>query len=129
MADLVKLKTFLYAAENMSFSEAAKHLHLTEPTISHHIKTLEREMEVELLIRSGGTLKLTEAGRLLMPWGEVLSIRFQEFRPVFLEARIIKLQTGFIDSFKVQGFPVFEKRSFFELHVVGGEAAGEDDGG
>lgn len=72
MADLVKLKTFLYAAENMSFSEAAKHLHLTEPTISHHIKTLEREMGVELFIRSGGTLKLTEAGRLLMPWARKL---------------------------------------------------------
>ena len=50
MADLVKLKTFLYAAENMSFSEAAKHLHLTEPTISHHIKTLEQTLGVALFL-------------------------------------------------------------------------------
>ena len=72
MTDLVKLKSFLHAAENLSFSEAAKQLHLTQPTISHHIKALERELGVELFIRSGATLKLTEAGRLLLPWAHKL---------------------------------------------------------
>jgi DNA-binding transcriptional LysR family regulator len=67
MIDLTKLNSFLHAAENMSFSEAAKHLHLTQPTISHHIKALERGLGVELFNRSGSNLKLTEAGRLLMP--------------------------------------------------------------
>jgi DNA-binding transcriptional LysR family regulator len=72
VTDLVKLKSFLHAAENLSFSEAAKQLHLTQPTISHHIKALERELGVELFIRSGATLKLTEAGRLLLPWAHKL---------------------------------------------------------
>lgn len=67
MIDLVKLNSFLHAAENMSFSEAAKHLHITQPTISHHIKALERDLGVKLFNRSGSNLKLTEAGRLLMP--------------------------------------------------------------
>jgi DNA-binding transcriptional LysR family regulator len=92
MADLVKLKTFLYAAENMSFSEAAKHLHLTEPTISHHIKTLEREMGVELFIRSGSTLKLTEAGRLLMPWARKLihqSIEMEAMMAALQQQKIV----------------------------------------
>jgi len=81
MTDLVKLKSFLHAAENLSFSEAAKHLHLTQPTISHHIKTLERELGVELFIRTGAALKLTEAGRLLLPWAHKLirqSIEMEE---------------------------------------------------
>jgi DNA-binding transcriptional LysR family regulator len=72
VTDLIKLKSFLYAAENMSFSEAAKYLHLTQPTISHHIKTLERELGVELFNRTGAALKLTEAGRLLLPWAHKL---------------------------------------------------------
>jgi LysR family transcriptional regulator, low CO2-responsive transcriptional regulator len=66
MIDLTKLQAFLYAAENLSFSEAAKQLHLSQPTISHHIKTLEQELGVELFARSGSGLKLTDAGRLLM---------------------------------------------------------------
>lgn len=67
MIDIVRLQTFLLAAENLSFSEAAKYLHITQPTVSHHIKALERNLGVELFERSGASLKLTEAGHLLLP--------------------------------------------------------------
>jgi len=66
MIDLTKLQAFLFAAESLSFSEAAKQLHLSQPTISHHIKSLEQELGVDLFARSGSGLKLTDAGRLLM---------------------------------------------------------------
>jgi len=66
MIDLTKLQAFLYAAESLSFSEAARQLHLSQPTISHHIKSLEQELGVELFARAGASLKLTDAGRLLM---------------------------------------------------------------
>lgn len=72
MIDLTRLKAFIYAAESLSFSEAAKQLHLTQPTVSHHIKSLEKTLGVELFIRSGHTLKLTEAGRLLLPYAHKL---------------------------------------------------------
>jgi len=72
MIDLMRLKAFIYAAESLSFSEAAKQLHLTQPTVSHHIKTLEKTLSVELFTRSGHTLKLTEAGRLLLPYAHNL---------------------------------------------------------
>lgn len=42
-------------------------MHLSQPTISHHIKTLEKELGAELFTRTGSSLKLTEAGRLLLP--------------------------------------------------------------
>jgi DNA-binding transcriptional LysR family regulator len=72
MIDLTKLQVFIYAAETLSFSEAAKRLHLTQPTISHHIKVLERDLGVVLFERSGSGLHLTEAGRLLLPWAHKL---------------------------------------------------------
>jgi len=72
MIDLTRLKAFIFAAESLSFSEAAKRLHLTQPTVSHHIKTLERSLGVELFIRSGHILVLTEAGRLLLPYAHNL---------------------------------------------------------
>jgi DNA-binding transcriptional LysR family regulator len=72
MIDLTRLRAFIYAAESLSFSEAAKQLHLTQPTVSHRIKNLERTFGVELFTRSGHTLKLTEAGRLLLPYAHKL---------------------------------------------------------
>jgi DNA-binding transcriptional LysR family regulator len=72
MIDLMRLRAFVYAAEGLSFSEAARQLHLTQPTISHHIKALEKTLGVELFTRSGHTLKLTEAGRLLLPFAHKL---------------------------------------------------------
>jgi len=68
MFDLSKLETFLIAAEYLSFSEAARHLHLSQPTVSHHIKTLEDDLGALLFQRPGRGLHLTEAGRLLLPW-------------------------------------------------------------
>ncbi|MFL7894307.1 MAG: LysR substrate-binding domain-containing protein [Anaerolineales bacterium] len=81
MIDLVKLNVFLYSAETLSFSEAGKRLHLTQPTISHHIKVLEQELGVVLFERSGAGLHLTEAGYLLLPWARKLinqSIEIQD---------------------------------------------------
>lgn len=72
MTDTLKLQSFISAAETLSFSEAAKHLHLTQPTISYHIKSLEQEMGVSLFDRGGGRLQLTEAARLLLPWARKL---------------------------------------------------------
>jgi DNA-binding transcriptional LysR family regulator len=72
MIDLQKIETFLTAAENLNFSETAKQLHLSQPTVSHHIKTLEEELAVTLFERTGAGLRLTEAGRLMLPWARRL---------------------------------------------------------
>lgn len=81
MIDSAKLQAFLYAAQTLSFSESARQLNLTQPTISHHIKSLEQALGVELFDRSGPKLKLTEAGRLLLPWARKMvhdSIEIQQ---------------------------------------------------
>lgn len=67
MIDLARLQVFLYSAENSSFSKAARLLHVSQPTVSHHIKLLEQEFGAALFDRSGSELKLTEAGRILLP--------------------------------------------------------------
>lgn len=72
MIDLERLRVFIFAAESLSFSEAAKRMHLTQPTVSHHVKALEQSMGVELFDRSGKGVRLTEAGRLLLPWAHKL---------------------------------------------------------
>jgi DNA-binding transcriptional LysR family regulator len=81
LIDLLKIEAFLHTAENLSFSEAARQMHLSQPTISHHVKMLEHEFGVELFDRTGPGLHLTEAGHLLLPWARKLireSIEMQE---------------------------------------------------
>ena len=72
MIDLTRLKAFIIAAETLSFSETSKQLHLTQPTISHHIKTLEKSLGLPLFERRGNQLILTEAGTMLVPWARKL---------------------------------------------------------
>lgn len=72
MIDIQKIETFLSAAENLSLSESAKQLHLSQPAVSHQIKSLEQELNVTLFTRSNTGLQLTEAGRLMLPWARRL---------------------------------------------------------
>ncbi len=72
MIDIQKVETFLFVAETLNISEAAKQIHLSQPTVSHQIKLLEQELGVPLFIRSSTGLKLTDAGRLMLPWARRL---------------------------------------------------------
>ena len=72
MVDIDKIGTFVRAAETLNFSEAAKQLHVSQPTVSHHIKVLEQEMGVVLFTRTNTGLELTEAGKVLLPWARRL---------------------------------------------------------
>jgi DNA-binding transcriptional LysR family regulator len=67
MLDVYELTVFLAAAETENFSEAARHLHLTQPAVSMQIRALEKKLGVDLFPRTGRTLALTEQGRALMP--------------------------------------------------------------
>jgi DNA-binding transcriptional LysR family regulator len=86
MIDLMRLQTFLHAAESLSFSEAARQMHLTQPTVSHHIKMLETDLGIDLFERTGGALKLTDAGRILLPRARKLirqSIEMEQMMEAF----------------------------------------------
>ena len=96
MIELTRLEIFLYAAEHLSFSEAARYLHLTQPTISHHIKALEGELGVELFKRKGSRIQLTEAGRLLLPWA-----RKMMRDSIDLKAMIEALQEGIAGDLRI----------------------------
>jgi DNA-binding transcriptional LysR family regulator len=64
--DLRQLEIFVKVAEFGSFSRAAESLHLTQPTVSEHIRTLEEDLGVRLLDRLGRGAAPTPAGQLLL---------------------------------------------------------------
>ena len=58
-------KTFYYAAKYGSFTEAARALYVTQPTVTHAVGCLERELGCALFSRSRKGAVLTPEGRLL----------------------------------------------------------------
>ena len=68
MLDINRLNVFIQVAATQSCSEAAKRLHLSQPTVSKHIQNLEAELNVKLFDREGAQLHITNAGMTLLPW-------------------------------------------------------------
>ena len=62
------LKSFIGVVNYKSFSLAAKYLFLSQPTISTHIKQLEAELGVQLLVRSTKYVLLSEEGKVFYPY-------------------------------------------------------------
>ncbi len=68
--NLKQLEAFVRVAETKSFSAAARELYLTQPTVSAHIASLERELNTCLLIRNTKGVALSEAGKELYAYAE-----------------------------------------------------------
>lgn len=62
--DFRQIEAFVNVVRHKSFSRAADAIYLTQPTISAHISSLEKELGTKLIDRSGKDITPTEAGRL-----------------------------------------------------------------
>ena len=63
--DLHQLKVFQTAVKAGGFTLASRKLHLSQSTISQHIKQLEEELGCQLFLRVGKQVLPTQAGQLL----------------------------------------------------------------
>ncbi len=59
-------KVFYYVATTLSFSEASRHLFISQSAVSQSIKALEKKLGQPLFVRSTKKVKLTPAGELLL---------------------------------------------------------------
>jgi DNA-binding transcriptional LysR family regulator len=67
-----EIQTFLAIAELGSFTRAAQRLHRSQPAISRRVDILEHELGAPLFERLRGRVRLTEAGRVLLPHAEAV---------------------------------------------------------
>ncbi|MGE7781021.1 LysR family transcriptional regulator [Peribacillus sp. NPDC097264] len=68
--ELRDLQSFIEVANHNSFTKAAAHSYLSQPSLSKAIKKLEQELHVELFDRSTRHLRLTDAGRIVYQQGQ-----------------------------------------------------------
>ncbi|SMP64977.1 selenium metabolism-associated LysR family transcriptional regulator [Anoxynatronum buryatiense] len=89
--DFKQLETFCAIAKYKSYSKAAEHLFLTQPTLSSHIINLEKELKTTLVNRSSKQISLTPAGQILYQYAvDLLSLKtnaqfkLDEYRGTFV---------------------------------------------
>ena len=70
--DLRKLELFYWVAELKSFSLAADHFSLRQPTVSAHVRELEEKLGGKILNRVGGGVTPTALGQVLLERAKAL---------------------------------------------------------
>jgi DNA-binding transcriptional LysR family regulator len=65
MLDVTRLRVIDAVARHGSVTAAARELHYSQPSVTHHLARLEAETGAQLLQRVGRGIRLTQAGELL----------------------------------------------------------------
>ncbi len=76
--DIRQLQCFTCVAERLSFTEAAKHLYLTQSTVSQQIADLEKQLKVKLFTRNTHSVQLTTAGLVFLEEAHILIAKSDE---------------------------------------------------
>lgn len=80
--NLSEIETFLMIVKTKNITKTAENLFLSQPTVSHRLKSLENELGIELLIRKKGhkQIELTSHGEEFVPIAERWVSIWQEMR-------------------------------------------------
>ncbi|HWL30045.1 MAG TPA: LysR family transcriptional regulator [Burkholderiaceae bacterium] len=111
--DVRILRYFVAVAEELSFSRAAKRLHLSQPPLSYAIKQLEERLQAKLFLRSSRHVALTPAGRALYKEAQFLLRRHTDV--CNLVSRIDaglqgQIKIGFVGSMLYRNLPTVLKQ-------------------
>jgi DNA-binding transcriptional LysR family regulator len=81
--ELRQLRTFHKVAQVLSFTRAAAELNYAQSSVTSQIKALEADLNVALFERVGRRVRLTEAGRELLPYADkILDLAEETWRTV-----------------------------------------------
>lgn len=76
--DILHLHYFIEVARQKSFTKASQSLHVSQPSISKVVKTLENELGVMLLERLGREVALTDVGRAVFDRAQLIVSEFHD---------------------------------------------------
>jgi DNA-binding transcriptional LysR family regulator len=101
--DLRQFRYFIEVADRLSFTRAAKHLHVSQPTLSQQIRALEQTLGTELLARGSNGITLTQAGLAFLDRARVA---IQEATAAVEDARAAS--AGFLGRLNIACGPLAE---------------------
>ena len=118
-----QLQSFVAVVKYKSFSKAAEKLYISQPTISTHIRQLEEELNVRLIIRTTKSIEITPKGQELYEYAaHILELKERMIQNCSTETqKIIHLGASTIPSAYIlpEVLPEFGKRYpdiYFVIH-------------
>lgn len=83
-----------------SFTDAAQRLHVSQPSLSMAVKNLEKELEVQLIIRGGNFFQVTQEGKLVYEYGAQARLQLKNLKAELSSESASQrtLRVGMIDS-------------------------------
>lgn len=101
--DLSSIEMFLSIVSTKSISKTAELLFLSQPTISHRLKLLEKELNCSLVLRSKGfkQIELTQEGIDFIPIAERMMSLWKETRLLQGQRDRTRLTIGCTDSVNI----------------------------
>ncbi len=117
MSSIHYLKTFAAVVEHGSFTAAAQALSISKPVVSKQVSMLEKELGVQLMVRTTRTLHLTEAGETFALYATQIMKDLQEAEHAVMPMQsepqgtlVISAPQSLAYSFLPKLLPEFQKR-------------------
>lgn len=112
----IQLECFLATARHLNFSKVAEELKITQPAVSHQIRTLEDELGVKLFLRTSRNVSITEEGRSFMPDADkMLKIAASAHERLSSKDRSVLFEIGCQNRIELELLPPVLKRLYKEL--------------
>jgi DNA-binding transcriptional LysR family regulator len=114
-----ELEKFLNIVEYGSYSAAAKHRHVSQPALTSAIKSLEKHLGAELILRNTRPITLTPAGELVYELARKQKLEHKELtRQLNNLSQIQKhIKIGAIDSIAQQIITSTDNSQYLQLYV------------
>lgn len=101
--DIHQLRVFVSVYKNRSFSRASEQMHLTQPTISDHIRSLEQEFDCRLFDRLGRSILPTQEAEALFIHAVDIIERAEAIKDVVSQFRAAPAGTIVIGASTIPG--------------------------
>lgn len=79
-----RLKTFLILLEEKNYTKAAKRLYISQPAVTQHIKSLEKDYNMQIF-KDGKNFELTSEGKLLKEYADIANQQYAQFETALLK--------------------------------------------
>lgn len=99
-----RLQVFYSVATSLSFTKAAKELHITQPAVTNNIKELEYSLGISLFNRESNEISLNEAGAILLKYTKQAMEEYKE-----MEFQIGLLKNSFSGRLKIGASTTIEQ--------------------
>ncbi|AZA22490.1 MAG: LysR family transcriptional regulator [Lactobacillus helveticus] len=123
--NLNQLYYFNELVKQHQFSSAAKRLHISQPSLSNSIKTLEKELNCNLIERRNGRVELTKYGQIFLEFADSIILTLENAKHNINHTKQIEnntIEIGYIPTARENFLPhitsVFEKENSSTFHYI-----------